>query len=405
MPATPASAKTVKIDRRLFGLHDSNPTADSWPAVSPGSIRLWDSDTTWANIEPQQGAFDWAKLDAIVAAANAKGAEVTLVLGQTPAWADDPNSLGAGPQYMPRLDAWNNYVATVASRYKGRIKAYQVWNEANIVNYWAQNSQNTPAKMAQLTNTAYGVIKSIDPGALVVGPAFATRLSWQRTYLGTFYAQRIGGVPIWKRMDAMSLNLYPLDTGMPETSLKLLKQARKALALRGVPLTKPVWNSEVNYGLATGGSGSSSVISQQRQAAYVLRTYLLNAAQKVKRVHWYMWDMPAIGNTKMVAADGYTPTLAGKAFGLAQSWMLGGTMVGPTKSSLPCAKDRNGTYTCVIKYAKGVKRVYWNPTKRVKVTTAKSATFMVGVYGKRTAIKGGSKKYVDYRPLMVRSKY
>jgi hypothetical protein len=53
-------------------------------------------------------------------------------------------------------------------------------------------------------------------------------------------------------------------------------------------------------------------------------------------------------------------------------------------------EDRVGTYTCVIKYGQGVKRVYWNPTKRVKVTTAKSATFMVGVYGKRTAVKGGT---------------
>ena len=39
-------------------------------------------------------------------------------------------------------------------------------------------------------------------------------------------------------------------------------------------------------------------------ARRVLRTYLLNAAAKVKRVHWYMWDRPAIGNTKMVTSNG-----------------------------------------------------------------------------------------------------
>ena len=58
----------------------------------------------------------------------------------------------------------------------------------------------------------------------------------------------------------------------------------------------------------------------------------------------------------------------------------------------------------MIKYNKGVKRVYWNPTKRVRVTTAKSATFSVNVYGKKRAVKGGSKKAVNSRPLMVRSK-
>ena len=58
----------------------------------------------------------------------------------------------------------------------------------------------------------------------------------------------------------------------------------------------------------------------------------------------------------------------------------------------------------MITYAGGVRRVYWNPTKKVTVKTAKSATFKVGVFGKRTKIKGGSRQSVDYRPLMVRSK-
>lgn len=404
LPAAPAAAANVKVDRRLFGLHDSNATDGSWPAVSPGSIRLWDSGVTWADLQPSEGVFDWSKLDAVVDQANARGTEVTLVLGQTPAWADDPALLGSGPQYMPRLGAWNNYVASVVARYKGRIGAYQVWNEANIVNYWAQNRDNTPARMAALTSSAYGIVKGIDPAALLVGPAFATRLSWQRTYLRTFYNQRVGGVPIWKRMDAISLNLYPLDGGAPETSLRLLAAARNDLRLLGVASSKPIWNSEINYGLATGGSGTSRGLSAEKQAAFVLRTYLLNAAAGVARVHWYMWDRPAIGNTKMVTADGFTPTLAGRAFGLAGSWLRGGTLVATSKAARPCAKDRRGTYTCVVRYSGGVKRVYWNPSKTVRVATAKNATFSVGIYGVRKPIKGGAVIKVNDKPVMVRSK-
>jgi len=407
-PATPAAAVSVKIDKRLFGIHDMDPA--SWPLVSAGSLRLWDAGVTWSDLEPNAGDWRWSRLDAIVTAAQAHNVELTLVLGQTPAWADDSTSADIGPQFMPRLDAWNDYVAAVVNRYKswnGRrgIAAYQVWNEANIVNYWGQNAQNTPQKMGQLTSAAYGVVKSIDPGALVIGPAFATRLSWQRTYLGIFYGQRINGVPIWKRMDAISLNLYPTSTGTPETSVKLLSAARAAMSIRGVPATKPIWNTEINYGLATGGSGASSAISTEKQAAYVLRTFLLNAASGVKRVDWYVWDRPSIGNTKLSFASTGGPTLAGKAFNLAQAWMLGGTLVGATKSAPPCAKDSHGTYTCVITYPGGVRRVYWNPTKTVKVTTVKSATYKAGVYGKRTTIKGGSRQTVDYRPLMVRSKH
>ena len=68
-------------------------------------------------------------------------------------------------------------------------------------------------------------------------------------------------------------------------------------------------------------------------------------------------------------------------------------------------KDKAGTYTCVIKYRGGVKRVYWNPNKRVKIRTAKSATFAVNIYGKQTKVRGGSTKKVNYQPIMVRSKF
>lgn len=410
VPATPAAAATMRYDTRLFGMHDTDPL--SWPATSAGSMRLWDAGVTWRDLEPARGVFEWDRLDAIVTAAQQRRVELTLVLGQTPDWADDPASLGAGPQYMPDLTAWNDYLTAVVSRYRswnGRrgIAAYQVWNEANIVNYWAQNSQNTPAGMGRLTTAAYGVVKSLDPGALVIGPAFATRLSWQRTYLRTFYRQRIDGVPIWSRLDVISLNLYPKDTGTPEKSMSQLRRSRSALSLGGVPTSIPIWNTEINYGLATGGSGASVTITSSRQAAYVLRTYLLNAANGIRRVHWYVWDKPELGNTKLALASTGSPTLAGRAFGLARAWMLqgGGRLVGATSTAAPCAKDRVGTFTCVIKYNHGIRRVYWNPTKRVRVTTAKSAKYKVTVYGKRTAIKGGSKKWVDYRPLMVRSRH
>jgi hypothetical protein len=186
--------------------------------------------------------------------------------------------------------------------------------------------------------------------------------------------------------------------------MTLLKQARKQLALRGVPATKPLWNTEINYGLATGGSGSSNQLSSARQAAYVARTYLLNAANKVKRVHWYMWDWPWIGSAKMVNGDGVTLTPAGRAFSVVQGWMLGGKLRGASRSALPCAKDRAGTYTCVITYKGGVKRVYWNPTRTVRVRTTRSAKYAVTVYGVRKAVGGGRLVKVNYKPLMIRSK-
>jgi hypothetical protein len=198
--------------------------------------------------------------------------------------------------------------------------------------------------------------------------------------------------------------------------MTLLKRAKREMALRGVPLTgrnaKPIWNTEVNYGAPTGvyGGTGALAISDAQQAAYVIRTYLLNAAAGVERVHWYSYDMTRLPNGRTIANtlltdpdDGTTLTLAGRAVHLVRGWMKG-RLVGVTSTAKPCAKDRNGTYTCIVKYKKGVRRIYWNPTKRVKVQTAKSATYMTTVHGSRKSIRGGSKKYVDYRPVMVRSR-
>lgn len=413
LPASPAAAANVRVDRRLFGVHDSGLASLSTGAV--GSLRLWDAGVSWRDIETSPGVYDFSRLDAIVQAANARNVEVTLVLGMTPTfYASSSTSMPSD------LSAWDRYVRALVSHYSagnwgGRrgIAAYQVWNEANVKNFWT----GSPMQMAQLTKATWNAVKAVDKGALVVGPAFAARIAEQTRGIGLFYYTKVNGVAVWRFMDAISLNLYPLDRygskpGTPETSMTLLANARQQMRLRGVPASKPIWNTEVNYGMRTGtyGGTRAATIPAERQAAYVIRTYLLNAARGVKRVHWYSYNMSylpsggTLGNTLLTSPSDGTQTLAGKAVALVRGWMLGGTLVGPTRATLPCTKDAAGTYTCVIKYSGGVKRVYWNPTKRVKVRTAKNATFMVGVYGKRTSIKGGSVKTVDYRPLMVRSK-
>jgi hypothetical protein len=410
-PATPAAAAKVKVDPRIFGVHDAGLSSLSSGTV--GSLRLWDAGTTWREIERSPGVYDFTRLDAAVRAAQVRNVEVTLVLGMT------PDFYGGATAYPSDPAAFTRYVTAVVNRYrsfegKRGIHAYQVWNEANVTNFWT----GTTLQMAQLTKATWNAVNAVDKAALVVGPAYAARINEQIRGITRFAFARVNGVPAWRYMDVVSLNLYPLDrygpkVGTPEKSMQLLAKARKILGFGGMPASKPIWNTEVNYGMRTGSYGGTRAlpISAQRQAAYVARTYLLNAANGVRRVHWYSWDMGnlpgggTLGNTVLTTpADGSTRTLAGRAFALVRGWMVGGTLMGASRSAKPCAADRRGTYTCVIKYKRGVKRVYWNPTKRVKLNVARNATFKVGVYGKRTAVKGGARLTVDYRPVMVRSK-
>ncbi|MGC4108906.1 MAG: hypothetical protein QM747_00425 [Nocardioides sp.] len=414
-PETKRHAKkphTVKVDRALFGVHDRYLT--SLQHRSTGSIRLWDAGVTWPDIEPSSGTWNWAPLDAAVSAAHANGTEVTLVLGLSPSYA------AAAPTDAPDLGMYKSYLTAVMNRYSKQnwgyrgIAAYQVWNEANITTFWT----GTTAQLGSLTKAAYDVRNSVDKGALIIAPAMVTRLKFEQKGISSFYASKVAGKPVWKYVDAVSLNLYPPQTiptkkgsrfSTPEDSMTLLTLVKGLLAKAKVPSSLPIWNTEVNYGIGAGVA--STPIPDSQQVANVMRTYLLNAAAGVKRVEWYAYDMGALpgggtlGNTLMTDPNDRSAgilTPAGKAFTRIEAWMKG-TLVG-TATKRPCITDRSGTYTCEVKYAHGVGRIYWNPSRTAKVKLVKSAKTKVDELGKSSKAKGGSKLKVDFKPVLVMSK-
>jgi hypothetical protein len=423
--ASKATPIKVRYDHRLFGLHDANLTSLSKPTT--GSIRLWDTGVTWQAMQPNPGAIDFTRLDQIVGDAWANGTEVTLVTAMTPTWAaapalpDGPTPLTNGTE-APKPEAFAAYLAAVMGRYQnyqgsGRpgIANYQVWNEANITTFWT----GTPQQMADLVQTAYDVRAVTDPSVRLIGPAQVSRLSYQRYWTRNFYRLTAGGQPVWKYLDAISLNLYPVETfptssggtrpGTPEDSMDLLNIVRGYLAKDGVPSSMPIWNTEVNYGM---GRGTPAVpISDAQQIANVMRTYLLNAAQGVRRVEWYAYDMGqlpgggTLGNTLLTdptnrAAGVMTP--AGQALARIESWMHG-TLVG-TATQRPCAADAKGTYTCLVRYSTGVGRIYWNPFRSASVKLVSSARKKVSEFGVTSTAKGGQKLKVTSMPVLVKSK-
>ena len=388
VPAGPATAAGKRVKPTFFGMHDFQPT--SWPAAPVGSIRLWDSGVSWRQIEVRPGVFDFSRLDAQVDVARANGAHVLLVLGQTPRFHSSKPaqnaSYGKGAAAMPGKAAWKRYVGAVVRRYQGRGVDYQVWNEANVEGYW----KGSPAQMATLTKWTAQVVNRNDGRAKVIAPALATRLTSQRAWLRAFYAQRTGGRRVSGYVDAVSLNLYPMPKEPPEKSMALLAASRTMLGALGV--RKPIWNTEINYGLL--GGGTAAKITADKQAAFVARTFVLNAVNGVNRVHWYTWDLQALANTRLTYANGSTLTKAGVAYRVVREWLLRSRAQG-------CRRDAKGTYTCTFGYADGVKRIYWNPSRKATVRTVASAKGWEPLTGFERRISGGEALGVGKKPIMV----
>ena len=121
----------------------------------------------WQDIEgAKKGSFDWERADRIVDEANKRGLKLLVRIGMDPDrafWAGDaPDNTGH----------FADFAAQVANRYKGRIQAYQVWNEPNLAREWGKKRPD-PAAYARMLRTTYTSIKSKDPNAIVVTAGMA----------------------------------------------------------------------------------------------------------------------------------------------------------------------------------------------------------------------------------------
>ena len=68
------------------------------------------------------------------------------------------------------LNDLGNFMAALATRYKGRVQAYEVWNEQNFSREWGGGTINAGAYV-ELLKVAYPRIKAADPNAIVISGA------------------------------------------------------------------------------------------------------------------------------------------------------------------------------------------------------------------------------------------
>ena len=121
----------------------------------------------WRNIEKtKKDAFEWHEPDRIVDAVNKAGLGMIVRLDNQPAWARrDQIFPKTGP--ADNIEDWKDYIEAVAERYKGKIAAYEIWNEPNLAREWGDAKPDARA-YTDILKVAYTAIKKQDPNALVI---------------------------------------------------------------------------------------------------------------------------------------------------------------------------------------------------------------------------------------------
>jgi hypothetical protein len=127
----------------------------------------------WRDIETiEKGSYDWYFPDVLVNAVEEAGLELVVRLDRQPFWsqpAGTPPLENAPPQ---NLQDFGDFCGAVAERYRGRIGAYQVWNEPNLSREWGGAAPD-PAAYAALLTVCHDAIKAADPAAVVISAGLA----------------------------------------------------------------------------------------------------------------------------------------------------------------------------------------------------------------------------------------
>lgn len=328
--------------RTFFGMHvHLNPgQPERWPPPAIGSLRLWDGRVSWPHLEPQRGQWRFDRLDHYVDWASAHGVEVLLPLGLSPAWAsarpEEPSAYGrqgAGWAAEPgQMEDWRRYVRTVATRYKGRIRIYELWNEVTDKGFFTGSLE----ALARLAQAAKEELAAVDSGIRLVAPSAVSLGARQTAWPADFMAAAGRGV-----VDIASFHLYH-GAHAPELKLGMAPNVRRRLAERGFGET-PLWNTETGYfiapppGLPPGNDGRYDITAQQA-AQWLPRDMLLARAMGFERFFWFAWDNDYLG-----FLEPRTSQLRPQARVLEQFMAL------LTDSRLAnCERDRSAVWRCAL---------------------------------------------------------
>ena len=122
---------------------------------------------TWHTIEHGPDNFEWEQLDWAVAACDGYGFNVLLGVVHAPDWTR-ASELETGPP--ADYAEFGRFMEQVATRYRGRVAAYELWNEPNLAREWRGDTLD-PARFVALVAEGAKGVRAGDPDALVISGA------------------------------------------------------------------------------------------------------------------------------------------------------------------------------------------------------------------------------------------
>ena len=293
IPVSAQAAEKAVMPDLTWGISSSEITQTQAAITDIGAkwVRL---EFRWNEGEPRKGRYNDATLaewDQAVATAQAAGAKIIAMVHRSPGWAS-----GTNDTYMPPANPadYAAFVRFLASRYRGEVEGWEIWNEQNISRFWP--SGPNAAEYVELLKAAYPAVKAGDPDAKVVFGGLA-----QSDYYYVTQAYKAGAKGYF---DVMATHPYPdrfaptsvwYNGTMPAVkTFVAYREVRRRMLANGDD--KPIWFTEMGWSTCT---TDPKCVTPERQALYLTSAYcILEQDPYVEVATWYNlrnnhWDNDA----------------------------------------------------------------------------------------------------------------
>jgi len=246
------------------------------PGADAGYVRTADEaglkfirmDFVWSSVEQQRGVYNFDRYDAQIQEAANRNVGIIYIL-------DYQNSLYCSAQSVQtdaERNAFANFASAAAARYAGKKIFWEIWNEPNG-NFWSpQPSDDAYTKLVAVTAPR---IRAADPTAIILGAAMAT-FTWP-------WIENCFKKGLLDYIDAVTV--HPYRTGVPETVISDYERLRGLINTYSPGRDIPIISGEWGYSLIPWGGGPK--ITEEQQASYLARMFLVNIYQKIPLSIWY----------------------------------------------------------------------------------------------------------------------
>ena len=266
----------------------------------------------WNTIEFAPGEYRWDEMDHLVDRAESYGLKILLSVARAPGFSRSEPVEEDGPPNDFAL--FNRFMLALSSRYRGRVAAYELWNEPNLRREWRGHELSAEKFVEFIQGGASGVRQG-DPAAILIsGAPGPTGIDDKvnavddRIYLRAMIA---AGVSDW--VDAIGAHPYaaanPPDERFADAThhtagynnhpsfffLDTLEDYRAILTEAGID--KPIWITEFGWPsidsfgeVNTPGWDYAREVSEADQAAYLVRAIQLRR-ERVWLGPMFVWNL------------------------------------------------------------------------------------------------------------------